>query len=329
MPGATGERAVAEESLARPDAMRSSTSHPGMAHPGMAPPGAIRPAALAALAGLTLIWGLSVPITKFGLRDFSPLLLVALRYLAAAPFFALLLAREKLPNPRALAAMAGLGMLGIGGGQVLQVLGVRDTSASVATIITALIPILTVLLGSLRLRQAVRPPHVAGLIMALSGIVVAAWGGQAANVTPGGLMGDALMLASGICIACYYVFSTELAISQGVMAVAGWSTLFGAALMAPVAVWQAIVAPPQLSAAGIGAVLYLGLLTTVLGIWVWLRAMRSLPVRIAAGSQYVQPLVGIVASALMFGDQLGLRFALGTALVLGGIALSSLGLKAR
>ena len=46
--------------------------------------------------------------------------------------------------------------------------------------------------------------------------------------------------------------------------------------------------------------------------------------RIAAGAQYLQPLVGVGASALMFGDALGLPFALGTALVLGGVILTTL-----
>lgn len=284
--------------------------------------------ALGALAGLTLIWGLSIPATKLGLRDFSPLMLVALRYLSAAPFFMLLLARLPRPRPRALAQMAGLGVLGIGGGQVLQVLGVQATSASVATIISAQIPILTVLLGSLRLRQTLRAPHIGGFVLAICGIAVAASGGATQarpGAVPGGaLWGDGLMLLSGVCVACYYVFSTELAGREGVMAVAGWSTLAGAALMVPVAIWQGFVMPHPPDLTGIGAVLYLGLLTTALGIWIWLRAMRSLPVRIAAGSQYVQPLVGIIASAWLFADPLGLRFALGTALVLAGIAVSSM-----
>ncbi|MDE2516475.1 MAG: DMT family transporter, partial [Rhodospirillales bacterium] len=277
----------------------------------------------AALALLTLIWGLSVPVTKLGLRAMSPLMLVALRYLSAAPFFVLLLRRLPRPAPRALAQMAALGVLGIGGGQVLQALGVQDTSASVATIISAQIPILTALLGSVRLRQPVRAPHIAGFLLALTGVVVAASEGTMAG-TPDGLLGDGLMLLSGLCIACYYVFSTELAAREGVMAVAGWSSLAGAALMAPIAIVQAMAMPRLPSAASLAAVLYLGLLTTVLGLWIWLRAMRSLPVRIAAGSQYVQPLVGIIASALIFGDRLGPRFVLGSALVLGGIALSSL-----
>lgn len=65
-------------------------------------------------------------------------------------------------------------------------------------------------------------------------------------------------------------------------------------------------------------------LVTVLGIWIWRHALHALPARIAASAQYVQPLICVLASAAIFGTPLGGGFALGSALVLGGIALCSL-----
>src|SRR5437868_10778635 len=85
---------------------------------------------IAALIGLAVVWGGSIPATKLALADFPPLTVTALRYLAAAPFFAVLLLRRPLPPGRALLAMAGLGVLGIALGQVAQAVGVRLTSAS-------------------------------------------------------------------------------------------------------------------------------------------------------------------------------------------------------
>jgi len=66
---------------------------------------------------------------------------------------------------------------------------------------------------------------------------------------------------------------------------------------------------------------------TVLGIWIWLHALHALPARVAASSQYMQPLIGVLASAVIFGIPLGGGFAIGSALVLGGIALCSLSAK--
>src|SRR6185437_8272733 len=97
---------------------------------------------MAALLVLAVVWGGSIPATKLALADFPPLTLTALRYLAAAPFFALLLLGRRLPPARSLAAMAGLGVLGIAVGQLCQTLGVEATTASAATVISATIPML-------------------------------------------------------------------------------------------------------------------------------------------------------------------------------------------
>ena len=49
------------------------------------------------------------------------------------------------------------------------------------------------------------------------------------------LIGDALVLASSLCIAGYYVCGTEIAVRLGVPAIAAWSSIVGAVvLLAPI-----------------------------------------------------------------------------------------------
>jgi len=47
------------------------------------------------------------------------------------------------------------------------------------------------------------------------------------------------------------------------------------------------------------------------------------PARVAAGVQYLQPVFGIAAASFLFGDQLGVMFAAGVILILGGLALAA------
>lgn len=61
---------------------------------------------------------------------------------------------------------------------------------------------------------------------------------------------------------------------------------------------------------------------TVAGLFLWLWLLRTVPARIAAGVQYLQPVVGVVASSAMFGDEIGALFAVGVVLVLAGLALA-------
>ncbi len=283
--------------------------------------------AILALLGLVIVWGLSMPVTKLGLRDFPPLTLVALRYLAAVPCLLPILLRRALPARRDLLVLAALGGLGVGLGQVSQAFGVQLTSAAVATVISATIPIFTVLLAAARLGQAVRPWQALGLAVALGGIGLAAAGGGSGGVPlgPVALAGDALVLVSSLAIAGYYVASTAIAARLGVPVVAAWTSVFGAAVLLVPMGWELTWRPLHPSPAGVGAVLYLGVLTTALGVLVWFHALRALPVRVASASQYLQPLIGVAASAAWFGDPLGRGFLGGTALVLGGIALTARG----
>lgn len=318
---------------------------------------------LAALLLLAVIWGGSVPITKLGLRDFPPLTLTALRYLVAAPFFLFFLLRDgpfrgtprrdvalsrrgavgwpsrrtpayasavrcPLPPPRGLVTAGALGILGIGIGQVAQTLGVRETSASVATVISATIPILVVVFAALRLHQPIRARQAVGLGVAFGGVVLVATGDPRRLMdvlkTPE-IGGDALVVLSALAVALYYVLSVELTEQFSVITIAAISSLAGASALVPMSLWELRHAVVRLTAEGMAVVLYLALLVTVVGIVVWLRALQHLPASVAAVLQYLQPLVGVAVSAALFGDPLGVWFGVGTGLVLLGIAWGTTG----
>lgn len=294
---------------------------------------------LGGLALLALVWGGSIPLTKLGLRDIPPLTLTALRYLVAAPCFLWWLRGHRLPPPRACAAAAGLGLLGIGVGQIAQTLGVRIAPASVATVVSALIPVFVVALAAVRLRQPVAGAQAAGLAAALAGVALVAGGdpralaallalpgfrtGSATASAHAAAGGVALVLLSAVAIALYYVLSVELIERYSVLTITALSSLAGAAALVPPAAWELGRAPVRATPAGIAVVLYLALLVTVAGLWVWFGALTRLPARIPAALQYLQPIVGVAASAALLGERLDPWFWSGTALVLAGIALST------
>jgi drug/metabolite transporter (DMT)-like permease len=69
-------------------------------------------------------------------------------------------------------------------------------------------------------------------------------------------------------------------------------------------------------------VVYLGVMVTVAGLLLWLYLLRAVPARVAASVQYLQPVLGIAAASVLFGDRLGPMFAAGVVLILGGLALA-------
>jgi drug/metabolite transporter (DMT)-like permease len=276
---------------------------------------------LAALLLLAVMWGLSIPVTKLGLMALPPLTLTALRFAIAMPLLLIYAVRGPRPPRRALPRLAVLGVLGIGIGQVAQAFGVAGTSASVGTIISATIPVFIVFFAALRLRQPVSNRQKLGLLAAFADITLVALGhGQeaaaASRSTPGGA---ACVLLSALAIAFYYVWSVELTHEHGTAAVAAWSSLFGLIALLPWAGWEMWRFPVHFTVQATGAAVYLGVVVTVAGLILWLNLLRTVPARIAASVQYLQPVIGIAAASIMFGDKLGATFVSGVLFVLGGL----------
>jgi drug/metabolite transporter (DMT)-like permease len=284
----------------------------------------IAPLSIAGMLLLAVLWGLSIPITKLGLADMPPIAFTALRFAFAVPFlFLFAIGRHRIPLA-ALPPVAALGVIGIGIGNLAQSFGVAFASASVSTIVSATIPVFVVILAALRLGQPVDRVQQFGLAAAFAGVALVALGhgdgaGGMAQTTGAGV---ALVLLSAVTVAFYYVWSVELAARHGTVPVVIWSTLAGFLALLPAATWEVATTAFTVTPAAIASAVYLGLLVSAVGLFLWLWLLRTVPARIAASVQFLQPVFGIAASAAMFGDRMGPLFAAGVVLVLIGVALT-------
>lgn len=282
----------------------------------------IAPISIAGMLLLAVLWGLSIPITKLGLADMPPIAFTALRFAFATPFlFLFAIGRHRIPLS-ALPKVAALGVVGIGIGNLSQSFGVAGASASVSTIVSATIPVFIVILAALRLGQPVSRVQQLGLAAAFAGVALVAL--DQGNGTDGQTTwaGVALVLLSAVTIAFYYVWSVELAARHGTITVVIWSTLAGFLSLVPFAGWEVTTTPFSVTPTAVLSALYLGLLVSATGLFLWLWLLRTVPARVAASVQFLQPVFGIGASAVMFGDLMGPLFAAGVVLVLIGVALS-------
>ncbi|MAW88483.1 MAG: EamA family transporter [Phyllobacteriaceae bacterium] len=280
---------------------------------------------------LAVLWGLSIPITKLGLEAMPPIAFTALRFSFAVPFlFLFAIGRHRIALS-ALPPVAALGVMGIGIGNLAQSFGVAGASASVSTIVSATIPVFIVILAALRLGQPVSRVQQAGLAAAFAGVALVALGqgNGAGDLGQSTLTGVALILVSAVAIAFYYVWSVELAARHGTVTVVIWSTLAGFLALLPFTVWEVMTTTFAVTPAAIASALYLGLLVSAVGLFLWLWLLRTVPARVAASVQFLQPVFGIGASAAMFGDPMGPLFLAGVALVLMGVGLSMINRRKR
>ena len=284
----------------------------------------LAPVSVAGMLLLAVLWGLSIPITKLGLSDMPPIAFTALRFTFAVPFlFLFAIGRHRIPLS-ALPQVAALGVVGIGIGNLSQSFGVAGASASVSTIVSATIPVFIVILAALRLGQSVSRVQQFGLAAAFVGVALVALGqgGGVDDLSHTTLTGVALVLLSAVAIAVYYVWSVELAARHGTVTVVIWSTLAGFLALLPFTAWEVASTSFSVTPVSIASALYLGLLVSAGGLFLWLWLLRTVPARVAASVQFLQPVFGIAASAAMFGDRMGSLFVAGVVLVLAGVGLS-------
>jgi drug/metabolite transporter (DMT)-like permease len=152
----------------------------------------------------TLTWGAMFPIAAATLHHIDPYHLTAIRYGLAVPVFLGLLAavegRAALkPGGRAVELFV-LGSIGFAGFNLIGYVGIEHTRPQEASLVAALMPLLTVLATWALTRRAPGRATLVAIAVAFAGVaLVITRGDPAQAIHGGGLAGDGLILlgASG------------------------------------------------------------------------------------------------------------------------------------
>ncbi|WP_329200318.1 DMT family transporter [Streptomyces sp. NBC_01435] len=255
-----------------------------------------------ALAGLgVLAFSLTFPSTAWGLESFGPWSLVALRTLLAALIAggALLLGRVALPDRRHRAGLVVVAAGVVIGFPLLTTLALRTSTTSHAAVVVGLLPLTTAVFSSLR--TGARPPR-AFWIAALAGaaVVIAFTVQQSGGELSGG---DAYLFGALLVCAAGYTEGGRLARVMPGWQVVGWALV----LCLPLAVVGAAVAlpaePVRLTAHGVIGLVWVATVSTFLGLYVWYRGMAEIGVERASQLQLGQPLLTLVWSFLLLGEE--------------------------
>lgn len=276
------------------------------------------PLAHVALALLvTVIWGVAFVATRLALDDFSPPALTALRFLIAA------LPAALLPRPRVpWGALVLIGLTLYTGQFLFQFFGIA----------------------------AGMPPGLASIVVQTQALFTIVFAALAAGERPTGRQWTGTAVAfAGLAVIAATVGRDLTAIGLGLTAISAVSWGIGNVLikrLPPVdtlalAVWLSVVPPlPGLALAvlwdgpralwaswlgaswlALGAVLYLGVVATVLAYAIWGALLRRHPAAQVAPFALLVPFVAAASSALVLGERFGPRRLVGMGLVLLGLAI--------
>jgi drug/metabolite transporter (DMT)-like permease len=217
-----------------------------------------------------------------------------------------------------------VGFLGVAVNQVAFLGGLAFTLPSHAALLYALTPTVVLLLAWVRGEERPSPQKLLGLGLAFSGVLVLLLGRATRDVPPPHwVLGDLLVLVAVFAWAGYTVLSRPLVQRHGAQRATTLSILFGLALFMPLGAIGLprvhLAAVPPMAWVGL---LYLGLMTSVLSYLLWFHALSLRePSRVAIATN-AQPVATALLAWAFYGHPITTAFALGTALVIGGVVLT-------
>ena len=276
-----------------------------------------------------VIWGLNFVVMKWGLATLSPLLLCALRFVAASVPLLLFVRPPRSVGWGLLAAyglVQGVGQFG------LLFTGMKlGMPAGMASVVLQTQAFITMLLAALLMGEQPQRWQWLGLCIAIGGLgmIGAAHGDGAAGMT---LLGFAFPVGAAAMWAVSNLL-TRAAARQGryePVSFIVWTSVFPVLPLALLSLWVdgADSVQRQLQGIGwreLGTVAYLAVLSTLLGYGLWTRLLQRHAASTVAPLSLLVPVIGLLSAMLLLGERpTGVQW-LGTLAVLLGMAINQFG----
>ncbi|MFJ5224638.1 DMT family transporter [Streptomyces sp. NPDC088400] len=260
-----------------------------------------RSGTLLAVLGV-VAFSLTFPSTVWGLESFGPWSFVAARSALAALIAGGFLLALRVPVPErrhwgGLAVVAGGVVVGF---PLLTTLALETSTTSHAAVVVGLLPLTTAAFAAVRTgRRPARTFWIAALVGAAVVITFAVQQSGGALST-----GDVYLFGALLVCAAGYTEGGRLA-----RVMPGWQVI-GWALIAclPLSVTGVAVAlafePVHLTGHGVIGLAWVAAVSTFFGLYVWYRGMASIGIARASQLQLAQPVLTLVWSVFLLGEQL-------------------------
>jgi drug/metabolite transporter (DMT)-like permease len=269
----------------------------------------------ASLVGAITIWGATFVGSKVALRHLAPSELAFLRQAFGLPPLIWLAwrARQLLLPVRYLLPLAATGMVGF---FLFANLGLERASASVGGLVQGLAPVLIAVLAVTFLRERLTARVLAGIVLALAGVALLAWG----TLHLGSSLGLVFLFLSVTSWSAYTVIGRRL----GDRITAVEATVLPVCLSIVVFSFGPLFEPWHVAPAGTFALAaVLGFFGSGVSYALWSYGIARVPAARAGVYSNLVPVVAVVLAWAALGESLSPRQLAGGAVVLVGAVLAS------
>ena len=280
------------------------------------------------LAGLTAasIWGGMYVVSKVVLDIIPPFTLVSLRLILGTGCLALIITFRggfQVNRRQAIEAVA-VGFIGFGISIGLQFLGTKLSTAANAALVTSASPTFIFLFGIWVLGEKITRGRVLALVLATLGVLAVV---DPRNALLGGyaFYGNLALFGAALTWGLYSVLVKR--VSQGLRTaeVSLFAFLGGLLMSLPLTGMEIIKNDfGEITLPVIIGVLYLGLVSTALAMYLWNKSLSLLEAGLVSILFFAQPIVGVGLSAVFLGERLELAFWAGALLISAGLIINSI-----
>ncbi|WAL76505.1 EamA family transporter [Kitasatospora sp. YST-16] len=266
------------------------------------------------------VWGLNFVLIEVGLHDFPPLLFCALRFAVVALPAVFLVGSPRVAWRWVLGVGLTLGVVKFG----LLFLGMHaGMPAGLSSLVVQGQAGFTALFAAGLLGERPARLRVAGLAVAFAGIALAA-----VDRGAGGPVGAfALVIGAAVAWGLANVLTRRAAPPDALR----WMVWVSAVPPLPLLALSLLVEGPgadwaalrSITWSGVGAVLYVGLVSTLFGFVAWSHLLRRYDASLVAPYSLLVPVFGMSSAALLLGERFSLTAGAATVLVIAGIGLGA------
>ncbi|MBB3185105.1 drug/metabolite transporter (DMT)-like permease [Halomonas fontilapidosi] len=274
--------------------------------------------------GAVLIWSGNMTINQLTVGSIAPSSIAFLRWLLAlavlTPFLAPAAWKHRATIRREWPKLAVLGLLGMGLWQGLAYVAAETTSATNMGILAAMVPLLTVLLSALILREAPSLGGTLGGVLALIGVAVLLGHGDPLSLLELSVArGDVLMVVAATCYALYGVM-----LKRWPLELPPWILLYAQVIFAVLFLLPPWLMGPMTPVDGsnIGLILYAGIPASIITTFLWMRAIRQIGASQASIFINLMPVFSALIAMAWLGEQVAFYHLTGGALVLAGVIMA-------
>lgn len=275
-----------------------------------------------------VIIGLSFLFVKIALQYSNPIDTLAYRFIIAftALSIPVILGKVRISYQGKpllplilLAAMYPLGFF------LFQTYGLQHATSSEGGILAAFGPVLTAILAAFFLKETTSPLQKLSISLSVAGVVLI-FVMKGAGLSLSNLTGIILLFLSNLTFAGYSIMARSLLKRYTLMEVTYFMLGVGCTVFLSLSLWTHAFAgtlghflDPLANAKLVGAVLYLGVLSSLATALAGNYAISKLGASRASIFSNLSTVVSIAAGALLFGEELGIHHAVGTILIVGGV----------